>query len=72
MTIINYAKYDQNGYIYEIGNVEDKFVEDMIDKGEPIVHIIPPRDLHMEGFTVDVATKQIVENTNNDLPDSPY
>jgi hypothetical protein len=59
MTIINYAKYDQNGYTYEIGLVEDKFVEDMIKNGEPVIYIDPPQNLHI-GFRVNVATKQIV------------
>lgn len=60
-TGINYAKYDQNGYVYEVGRIQDEFVLDMINKGERVVYINPPRDLVLGSFMIDLATKEIVE-----------
>lgn len=61
-TGINYAKYDQNGYVYEVGRIEDKFILYMIEEGEPVIYINPPRKLVLGGFRVDPSTKEIIES----------
>lgn len=72
MTMINYAKYDKDGVVYEIGRIQNEYIQAMVDGGQSVVYVDPPQNLEIGEFSIDVNTKQIIRNTSNDLPGSPY